>query len=464
MFTDRWQWVYFFSALLVFLYYGIVCWEFSLERVCHADTAWYLFSVIQGNHDFFLPRPASALTLAPAFAGVWAGMPLKALVHLYSVSFAVVYASIGLLTIRMVNRVSTVFIMSSIVFITTAYTFLNPANESTLALVLVASGLCLFDQFLRTNKNVHFISAVFVWFIAALAHPNSLFTILFCIAFTLTLNKSNSKLTIEKYIALSLPALVAMLLFIYQSRFNSNFQSIEGNLIESLLSLKQNKALDFYLFTSRISLKFFIFSNILWLMGVCSLIITKRLIPLVVYLLSYPILIVISALMYPNGESAIVLEKGFMSIGLISVASVLTVDLEFNNVRRVSVLAALGLLVLVRGNDILFRLKHHSKRYSMMKELVADNHSRKLLVKITSEIGAKYGVYWSSGVESLLYLTAIDENKMSSTILITQGEIINRSEPNQRAFIATSDGAVIDSETLNPEYFNLAEGNYVIVN
>lgn len=459
MYADNKRWPFLLSASAVFLYFSILCGVHSLQRICHADTAWYLFSIIQGDSSFFLPRPAAIITLWPAIAGAKAELPLSSLITLYSLSFAFAYSAIGLLTVWLIPRVNTVVMMCGALVLSTSITFSNPANEAMLALVLCSSAFCLWYGWIETRKPSLHTAASVIMCIAALAHPSTLFMLLFILAFGYTSIDGKTEIPFPKLIPLGIALFISSIALFIQSHFSESTASIQsGSLMGS-----GNRALEFFIMHNGKVSTVYIICSVTWIGGLIGVAMQRKCGLLAICALAYPALVMVSSAYYANGESALVLEKGLLPIALIALAPYLTFSaLNRNWMTIVASLAILGIAVNIRFNDISFRMRHHAKRYALYDELVSQ-HNR-VLVKANPEVHKRFGITWSSGAESILYLTAISGNGNSATVQILNETAISALDlTDQKSFIPKDDGTIILSSALNPHYFKLADSPYSVI-
>ena len=350
-------------------------------------------------------------------------------------------------------------VMCGVLVITTSTTFSNPANEAMLALILCSSAFCLWQGWLDSGKLSFHVAASTAMCLAALAHPSTFFMLLFIIAFGFLSDRKKTQIVFTKLIPAGIALLISSFALFFQSNSNN---SATANQLSSLLGSK-NHALEFFIMHNGQVSTVYVICSLTWLFGLIGLGLQRRWFLLATCALAYPAMVMVSSIYYADGESALVLEKGLLPLALIALAPYMIFsELGRNWMTIVASLAVLGIVVNMRFNDISFRMRHHAKRYGLYSQLTSERN--KVLVKANSNVRQDFGVTWSSGAESLLYLTAISGNGNSATVQILDEEMINTLDlTDQKSFFPKDDGTSISSSSLNPDYFRLVDGPYEII-
>lgn len=431
----------------------------SKQRVCHVDSAFYMFNVIQGDLSFITPRPAALLTLSAPIVATWLGLSLKLTMMAYSAAFGLLYGAIGLFTYRLVPTVNTIFVMTLVPLVATFHTFFNPANEATLALVLSTSFMCVYADYRAHPRRVAATSMVVLVVLSVLAHPSSILLI----GLAVGIAESVHRFRAFPLKTLALAGVLAIISAVLTIALDTN----DGNQFKSLSSMLNFRAfgftravhgIDYFFYHLGESSYFYVPCALLWAVGIILLLMERHWIAAATVFVALPLVIVLNGNMNIEGESALVTEKGLLPIVLVVLAPYLIIRKIDSSQGRTILMAGLLLVGLVRFQE----LKTHGHWYFLRMErlliLIDDTSSPKVLMD--TKTCDPLGVYllWNTGIETLLYTTIQGDNPR--TLFVTDDRVVEQWISEQGIFLGPDFNPLIRISDLNAKYLKLSESPY----
>lgn len=459
--TDRKGWLLLF--LLSIIYYCVLCIVFWKERMIHADSALYFLEILQGDYPFIGARPGGIFTQILPIMGTLTGADLPTTGVLYSLSFPILFLSITLLVYRLTNKTWVLSFFALLLILTSRETFYNPVNEMLQAVMWSGAFYCGFVAYLETKTNRLLVWSLIFLIIALLCHPFAAVIICLLAVQAMLVSAQPFKRTLRPLMVfLVIP--VAYLIAKRLSGASSDDQSESGLMQKGLEQLGQSfDAANpvWHFFTHHINhYTTFYLPYITLLVGfVAYMIFLKKWLTAIVVVGGTILIILISAAVYADGESGMVLEKGILPIGIILLAALPALPAVGS--KKGFSIALLGFLLIsaVRYRDIGMLSAHYTKRHVYLSQLSTSAGSEKVIVWTENADMALIQIQWAIGIETLLYHAAVQNS--SRTVFVCH------KNDYQKAWTEQSDlflGPQFDPEwkasELNDRFFTLPDKPY----
>lgn len=445
-------------------YFLVICVLLSAERILHADTAYYLHTLVHGNYLFFGPRPVGGLTQWLPILLVWFKAPLAWVIMGYSVAFALLYGAVGYATYRLVPKPNTVFITSLVTVIAAGHVLFNPANEATLALLFSASFHVVWFDF-RNNPQPKLRWGAPIFFVLSLlSHPSSSVLLLFSGLYA----EAEARFKNFPWSQIALFGACGALLIVSVTVWGGDANPQAGFVFSMLNPDHWHIGLDtpgiaYFVRHLGSDSIFYLPVAIVFIWGMVWLASQKKLIQLLIMAFFFFLILLMNAAMYFDGESAVVMEKGILPISLMAMAFIVSV--EINTRPRIYWAASivLVLLVLWRFNTILHIGKEYTKRLNAYSEFMATAAGPKTIIHEQHPLSIRLKMTWCSGIESL-YLSALrNDRNGQKTVFVKTGRIPQHWLTRPDLFLGPSFWPEHSVRELNPQYFALPATPYLEV-
>lgn len=174
---------------LFFIFLLIFAIAFAKERIINSDAAFYLFNLI--NYKFFnieQGRLSTFITQIPVQAAIKAGLNLKVLIYIYSITFPVLFWLVYKIIRNPLKNKAAALALLMLILVGVNHCLYRPVSESTqgmvYAMILFAILYHDFPKVKPDRKNAVRLSlAIFTILFCYFSHPITVFPILFIIGF-----------------------------------------------------------------------------------------------------------------------------------------------------------------------------------------------------------------------------------------------------------------------------------------
>lgn len=451
-------------TFLLFLILGFLSVYFFKERILYVDSAAQLFKIVNFekiNVEAF--RYTSALPDFLPVLFVKLGIGLRWVTMAYSFAFVLSFFILFLISEFFLRVKYTGIFILLVVTLSARNSFFHPSTETHLALVYCA----LFYSWLFgrrfTLHNVHpaiylFVSALLIS-ICYFAHPVTFFVILFILGM-LYLSHNHTK-DYRIYI------LLVFTLFIYSIKaITASSDDYEGGLFQNLALFKKNLGnLDavytYHWFCSRLTSSYLpallvlIASNI-WFIA------KRKWLPLTL-LNSFSIgFVLISILVYYQGDSDVMLEKSFMPLNFIVFLPLIIEMGKLGEKPRQIIFVLLSLLILVNYSLFIRTSEKFTTRHEKIVELVrqlGEQGHCKGLISNNDVRDLEIGPDWALACETILF-SSFDNPAQSKTLFVDTKNDATLTE-RKDIFLFAPFWSKWDQALLNQRYFQLCDEPYV---
>ena len=447
-----------YSALLVYFIFSVV---FFRDRICFADTANMFFKIVQtGWFNIEAGRYPQVITQILVVPAVKLGMPLSALMLLYSISFPLFYLVIFILVVYVYRNATAGLVLIFSLIGCIRMGFFHTGTETHQALAWAA----LFIAWLMDEKPQHgwkrFLEGGLLAMCCLHAHPVGLFLLTFSLGHFWISVKDLRRL--EPYFFLGLIALLSL----YKvnttetSSYEGMFLSRIGDFPQLILHLDENRSLVYFLqkfgSTFRVCRELFI-------VGLIWMIWEKKFLK-ALYMVAFTVgFWIFTLLIYHTGDSNLMMERAFMPLAFFVGWMVFT-QLHLSKTKWINV-AQSGLVVYVFFQSFTFIHKESGfmqDRFAYMEEVHQSFGAQKICLSTREANMTKVVISWSYCLETLLYSTSKHGKPGSYTIAILpspEGKASDLNDPN--AFIAPDFIGTLRLKQLNANYFSLPAEPYV---
>jgi hypothetical protein len=456
-----------FLIITGFILLAIFSIVFAKERIVNSDAAFYLFKLINFEHfNIEHGRYSAFISQLIISASIKAGIGIKWLIVIYSLSFVILFFLIFLLLQKILKNKAAGLTLLLLIIAGVSHINYRPVSESTQGLVY---SLILFGiLYLRKNRETtglfkNLLYSFFSLIIITLcyySHPITIFPILFIIGFYMVDTKSFKDFF--PYILLLLILIIFSFKFFIQT--NSSYEEDKLSNIKSVLSHLKN-FLHLYptKFIIRRLYSVYFIPLILWSLIMLKYIKTKsyqKLIFVNVFLFGF---IIIHNLIYFAGASDIEHEKNLMTANLF-IFLPFSYDYFYDKQNPGNKALLLFFVILFSGFIILKPAHIYKSRI---------NYLSSLSQKLSEKEGSKYYTLdsgldknrtmflWSVPFETLL-LSSIEGPNHSQTIYsFPDQENIPEYIAEPDLFLCAHFWMKWDLTTLNKKYFCLPEEPYI---
>jgi hypothetical protein len=454
------------SGFILLALFSIV---FAKERIINSDAAFYLFKLINFEHfNIEHGRYSAFISQLIILTSIKAGMGVKLLIVIYSLSFIILFFIVFLLLKNILKNKAAG--LTVLLLITAGISHINyrPVSESTQGLIY---SLILFG-ILYLRKNNEYINlfkhllytflSLMVIILCHFSHPITIFPILFILGYYLLDTKSFKDFF--PYLLLILVLVIFSFKFFTQT--NSSYEEDKLSNIKSMLSHLKN-FLQLYptkFIIKRLYSVYFI-PLILWSLLMLKYIKTKsfqKLIYVNVFLFGF---IIVHNLIYFAGASDIEHEKNLMTANFF-IFLPFSFD-YFYDKQNPKIKSVLLFFVLLFSGFIILKPAHVFKnRIAYLSKLSHNLSEREGSKFYTLDSGLdqdRTGFLWSVPVETLLLSSTKGPDHSKTIYSFPKHEDIPEyiTEPN--LFLCAHFWKKWNLSALNKKYFRLSEEPYIYI-
>ena len=453
------------AGFLILLIYTFYCANYTLERVCFADTSYMFFKIVRDTgfnvEAGRYPQIITQLLLVPAR---FIGLPLKALMFIYSISFPLLYfVCAGISTFVYGFKKAS----WALVFALTGglgLTFFHAGTETHQS---IAWGFVFFSWMQSSKPDFEFTKAcigkLFWGILFAIltlhSHPVGLFFLVFSLIYY-WINTRQFKRP-EPYVILGVFVLLSLIKYL-----TTDTNSYEGQFFSQIIEFpKLIKQLDsnytFHYFKYTINTTYHVYL-IAFALGICFLFLRKSYVNLLFYSL-FPVgFVLFTVLIYHQGDSDLMMQRAFLPLGFfISIPIFNQFKLHQNNVIKslqfifiILIYFASFWMISLQGNEM-------NKRFAYMDELHAKFNASRMFLNCNEVDMNRVGVQWSYCLESLLYSSANFGKDKSYMIAIYSDTELKREEIfSDKVLISHESFGRINFSDLDNRYYHLDKSLY----
>jgi len=451
---------------LIFLGLLILSGCFFIERMLYADTAYYLFQMVNNEKLFIEHHRYSMilLQLLPVMA-MKLHLTLKTVILVYSCSIIIVYYSIFCIAVFWLRNYSAGLIMAFILILGVRENFYLPITETHICLVistLLFAWVSFSDRFAKKNiiNLTRYLIAAVIICAGLLSHPVAIFAILFLVVYSIT-DKQEYKDS-KGYI------LTGMVIILYLLKnFLLRFDSYEEGIISQVHQIKSmlpdlfNLYSAIWFFNHFTSL--YLLPSIMLLIVIIYLTINKECLKTLVitfFIVSY---LLISFIAFRQGDSDIMMEKNFMPVNYFVLVPFVNDVIIKSNLRSILKTGALLFLIVLCFTGIVRAGSKYRNRISYIEKILdisAKYEGKKFIITRENIDINDIMIPWAFSVETLIF-SSVDSPDSARTIYVAKkNELAGTDIKDKKLFLLVNFWLTYRSDHLNPHYFRIPPGEY----
>ena len=438
------------------------------ERILFFDNVYYLFKIIYFERfNIEAGRCGAFISQIPVIIGLKAGLSLKSLMFIYSISFILLYYTVYNICVHVLKNIVAGFSIIFIIILCMRQSFFHPTHESHQALAYALLFYAIINYTYRSKyKYLKYLLAGLISALCFFTYPAIVFPLLFILTFYI-INNSKWK---EKGIYWLVIFLILISAFevIHTSR-----SSYEGQFLSGLFNFKHGNDNFFEYY----SLKFFrkkIEGLYFWL---CIIFILSIILQLARknYLkagftftasIGFFILLIYT---YRTGDSDVMMERSFLPLSVFVTIPFFNEMIELK--RKILVFPSILLIIIILFTGLRRislegqRFKGRIKKIEQILEKTQDIDGSKFLLKKSDENIRSIIMPWTFPFTTLM-VSSMDGKKNTKTIYLYDdiNDYKKYLDNDNDVFLGASFWLEWNTKTLNPKYFNLPSETYKVLN
>ncbi|MCX6258320.1 MAG: hypothetical protein NTW49_10565 [Bacteroidia bacterium] len=458
--------IYRITGHVIFLIMLIFSAFFYLERMVYADTAYYIFrmlntaglSVEHGRDTMVLLQLLPVLAIKLHFS-------LKTVVMLYSVSIILIYYLLFNIAVYVLKSDGAGLIIALILIIGVWENFYNPVTETHLGLVF-STLLYAWLNFYDNLKNIKYPAVLFflpsflIICLSVYSHPVTLFAVFFIVMYHMCNKKYFRQF---RYYALLL--LIVILYFLKNILYAAD--SNEKSHLMEISALYHNLHGFFQYYSTQWVVSrlwsIYLMPQIILVILLIWLIIKKKIAEAALIIISVMLFLLITCFVFRQGDANIMMEKDFMTVNyfiLLPFIHELIYNAKFNAWLKTSFLIIIATVSFIHIYNI---GKVYHERISYIKNLVESTKrfdERKFLIPKSKVKMEDVMVPWAFSIETLI-ISSLDSPDDARTIYIVNNNELDEIDLNQEnLFLKVIFDLKSNSDELSKRYFSLPHGIY----
>lgn len=446
-----------------FLIMAILSVVFYKERILFADTSFQFFKLLNFEKvNIEAGRFGAILPQFPLLLAMKLGIGIKGLAIIFSFSFVLMYYLVFLVCIRFLKNITAGFIVLFSLILCISQSFFHPSTETHQALVYTALVFAIL-QYSGKSKHeiIKYSFAVAVSLVAFLAHPVSLYTLLFIVAYHIIDKKQFFNIKNYVLALLIIGMAIIKVLTTDSDSYEGHFFSQFTNFSEVLKGLSGAYSIKFFII--RIKSTYLII--VLLMIAVSMFLLYRRLyLKLLLFTVSTALFFMVSFITYHQGDATVMMERAFMPLALfisIPFFKEFVFDDKYGkmNVAPIFVIILLFFSFLRISNQGIEFKKRTRFSIELLKK-TGKLPERKILIS-AQQLNSKIIAFWCYSFESFI-LSSIDKEIPVQTIFPAKNiEDYRKYEQSNNFFLGASWWLEWDIGKLNKKYFNLPNSPYV---
>jgi len=437
------------------------------ERILFFDNVFYLFKII--NFEKFnteAGRYGAFLSQIPVLAALKAGMSLKSLLLIYSISFILIYYVVFMLCTHVLKNVVAGFSIVFVLVLCMQQGFYHPTHESHQALIY---SLLFYSTINYSfNKKYYLLKYSIGGLLIALCfftYPTVLFPLLYIIAFYI-IDQHKWRET-----GIYILVMILIMLSVFKVTYTDQ-SSYEGQFLSGLFNLRPG----IHDFTGYYSTMFFsrrigglyFWLCIIFILAILLQLANKKYLNAGFTFLGTTSFLVLVLYTYRMGDSDVMMERSFLPLTVFVSVPFFT---ELLSSKRRSVLIPGVLVILVICFAGIRRLNLEGQRFRRrlknIEQLIECTHNmdgRKFLLKKSDENISNIIMPWTSSFNSII-VSSMNGNQNTRTIFLYDDlknwEIYLHDKPD--VFLGADFWLEWQINMLNHKYFNLPVEPYKVL-
>jgi hypothetical protein len=452
---------------LFFLILLVLAGIFYKERILYADSAFYIFKIINfSKFNVEAGRVGALLTQVLPLSAVKLGLPLKSVILSYSLSFPLIYFLVYLISVYLIRNDAGGLVIILVLVLGIRHSFYHTVTETHQGLVYAVLLFAWLDFPINLQKGpvrelIHISVSILIIMLCYFVHPVTIFPVLFIIGYRI-IDKNDWR----NY---RLYALIIFTLLLYSLKFlTTEEQSYEGQIFESFSNITERMGEFFNLYSLKFFMKrlggMYLFTGIIALIMAAFYIHRKKYLRLAYYIISIAGFFVITVLTYHSGDSDMAMERAYMPLGIIIcipfIKEVIFGIERYEFLKYVFLVSILAISVagIYRTGSV------YSNRLAYVDELfkyTRQYSGRKFIMEKQDVDMTKLYVPWAIGAETLLY-SSLDSPGDARTIYLVETLVhFDYREEDTDLYLCVDFWRDWNAESLNKSYFELEQGKYV---
>ncbi|KAB1064536.1 hypothetical protein [Salibacter halophilus] len=454
--------IHFYLGLIILLALMVFSFLFDKERVNFLDTSFLIFQILQDGANFFDLRFVSYFNFIPSLIGGLLELDLKLILLGQSIWFAGFHLVIFLLISLGLKKPIIAFAQSFALVISTTVSFYYPVSE----VFPMVSLLFLFIALVESSGVVkyHIFWIIFISTLIGTSHP--IFILFFPVVLGAMLIKKASRQRVLQVVLGLIISIGAYYMLGVNSYDESRVDKLFGKL--NVTGSEFIDSYPVYYFWHHV----YDFTNnympvlVLFILLTVVLAFQKKFISSIYFFVAGIVVFVITCFSEFEGNSGVVMDKAFMTLGIIPALMFIHVEQKRLFVIKNPKLIVTIMIFLFAGwkvRDISMASKYVVKRYYGIKNQLLKKQSTPHQKFVATAEDLKQiphlGVTWNLGVESL-FITTMEKEFDGNITLIKQEDYFDKQLIGKDSvFIGPPFWGEIEDNKLNPTYFEL-EGVY----
>jgi hypothetical protein len=455
------------SGHIVFLLLLLLSIIFYKERILFFDDVLYLFRIVHFEKMCLaIGRYGAFITQIPVLMALQAGLPLKLLMLIYSVTFILLYYSVYIICIHGFRNKAAGLGIVFILVLCMKQTFYHTMHESHQALVYsVLFYASINHNFRKKYLFVKYATGALLIILCFITYPTVLILLLFLVGYYIIEHSAwNEK---GNYFMMAFLILLALFKITHTGQ-----SSYEGQFLSGLISTKSGirDIGNFYstgFFIKRIGSIYF-WMTILFCISVVLQISKRKYFSAAYTVISAFGYLGLVLLTFRNGDSDVMMERGFLPLTVFVSIPFL---IELFSIKSRSILITGVLLVIIIQFAGLRRIDLEGYKFrtrvDFIEQLLNDTRSkegRKFMLKNSYEVKSNTIMSWPFPFTTIV-LSSMQGNTDSRTIFL-----YDDLRPYKKYLTGESHIMLgpdfwpkIRTDRLNHQYFNLPDGPYHIL-
>ncbi len=431
---------------------------FVTERLCYVDSAWQFWDRVNFEHFVFPSnRYGVFISEIPLFVAVKLGLPLKALVYIFSVGYIALYYLVWRICVYSLKSETAGLTLLLGLCIGVRQSFCHTVTETHQCLVYCALLFAVLDSSVICKEIYRWVLALTISVLALATHPVAVFPILFLTGFYLV--KNNKLFSPLAYSVVALTVGIAFIRFLFpENEYDASQYGPLKNLSDLSFNLKEYYSLAYLVRRFR-----FNYWVVLAVALVTIILVWKEKIPLKGCFSALGVLgyFVLSIIAFRRGDSDLMMEKNFLPgifmVNLVFADQFIRCNFQndFRKMGAFSFILISGIVVIIYG--CLYFQKRNIYLLSLIDKAASKNISKAIFTSSTCNPN-KLEIPWAIGCESLL-LSQFTYGECWTIVLKSPDMTIDE---NGLCFIPVK-WCCFAKKNLNPKYFPVPQVPYKVI-
>lgn len=451
---------------LFFFFLLLISIVFAYERIINTDAAYYLFKLIHFEkfnieHDRYSAF-ISQLLILPL---IRAGIDLKILIYLYSVSFVLLFYVLYLIIRYVLKDERTPFILVFTLVVGLSHPHYRPVSESTQGLVyaMLLPGILALEPGGNRHKSgfLKLTYSLVILLLCYFSHPITIFPLLFILI--MNIFEGNNYKSYLPY------AIIAGTLFLFLIKYlTGTSSSYEGDKLINLNELSTQLKSFFSLYPTRFYLSriptIYLVPVSLFILNMFVYLKNKKIIKAIILAGTCGLFFLIHNIIYLGGGADIELEKNFMTLNFFIYFAFFkdiffNLKLRLNSLFFILIIFCFSIWTSLRASETYTkRISYHDRIYQSLSSLEGKKY-----FTYDDELSEDLLFSWGIGVETLIYSAAQSRENVLTLYSFSNKEKLPNYIDDPNLYLCVPFWEKWDIKTLNERYFSLPETKYEFI-